>query len=563
MSGSRIRKIAATCVALVLCGAVLSQAAGPREFLSGIWKKRPRVSETRMNPKKWFKKDRQEEAKPLDSTGRVKRDALSSIRQSLNNDPFRAGDPTRLQRLVTDSPTENHQRPAAVQPNRQLELDPSPLTNSQSPSPRRTADRSESRLQESFDSVLEARSARSSVAKQRPSEVEEREYSPAFEAMVQQLIADRKAGASPRRDRPIPNATLPPSVFDRADNGNAELVQESQRQAANNRRSAPQFESLELDNLGLAAQAPAPSMQINPGPLPGQNTNRSRVNQFTTTDRNRSNEYPVENEKQPQFANEWSQESVNELVNRSRREMQTGISEPDPRPNLQTVGRSNQQENNDNRLRLLGQDPPLVLSPQLPQEDHQYVNQRKRGQFQVAQDPPLDRTTNSRNQSSERSRNQSPTNDYKPMIITPRVMSNQAPKLSIPNNNQYRRLSYEESASNKQGIKQPAQEKQQPMMIPHAGQREAVRPDVRKTEAQNELAENALLASESPKAITMAPVNWDDAADIVAPTSASLPWLMMATIAASTAAIISFFIVRTRKVVMVASEPSNAASEAD
>jgi hypothetical protein len=484
MSGSRIRKTAAFCATLVLSFAVLSQAAGPREFISGIWDKRPKVSNSRLNPKRWIRRT----PKEIDATGHVKLGALNSIRDTLHNDPFRSSNSVPLQQLVDAAAEPETDAP----PHRKVIVRP--------------AGRKQSAADQKFEAVVERQTRE--FGQPTKSAVEERPYSPEFEALVQQVIADRENIQSEKQDRNRDDSI----------------------------RQALDFGSLDFDESALIADAPEPTMQINPGPMPGRTVIRLRQ-EYNQVRPNSRNVQP------PQFANEWSRGGVGDLIESSRREMQTGISEPDPPTNFQTVGQSQRQDDG-SHLQLLGKEPPLVLSPQLPRSGHRL-------------------SLNSQRQDSWR-----PVSNYRPMIITPRVTSNQAPKLSVPNNNQHRRMSYEESASSTADIVQqdaPQLKDHQPLMMLPNREAQYVNSDDHEEfvgiDAAGDSHENETKKESAPNSLPA--VNWDDSAEVVAPVSASLPWLMIANIAVCTAAIISFFIVRTHKFVSIRSNEANATGEAD
>lgn len=586
MNGSRIKKISATFFALTLCGAVLSQAAGPREFLFGIWDKRPRVSESRLNPKTWQKS----RANEVDVTRRVRLDPTSSVRETLHNDPFRFENSGRLRELVSASPPDDSNRRLKTQ----SQLNGERFGRAPSSAPRNIDGASRPVGPGSFD--LDHRESDQQVSQSLPENigqpsgnVEERDFSPAFEAMVQQVLADRRNGASGQTSRNSPQLSLPPSAFERTGRDvSRDGLSESGTSPRGLFEEESQLDKSETDNQAVrdrklvldppksggaefedsAVEAPQPIMQINPGPLPG--TAHLVRSNSTIQPRSRDADSPS-----PQFPNESSQQGVQDLIDSSRRELRTDISPRDNPSNLQPVAQI-QRATNDNRLRLLGQEPPLVLSPQLPRESHRYADPSQDApgtSFQPSQDFDKDWNRSriefdqAEAKTGGRNGSQSGVSDYQPMIITPRVTANQAPRLSVPNNAQYRRLSYEESASESptNAANHAQRNDDQPLlMIPNGQQKDGLANRANERAAVvDERPQAASQSTESNSSGTLGPVNWGDATDAVAVASSGLPWLMMAIIAVCSTAIISFLIVRTRKVVMVTSRATNATNEAD
>ena len=693
MSGSRIKKTTAMCLAFLLSGAVLSQAAGPSEFLSGIWKKRPQVSKTRLNPKNWKKK---EPAAP-DATGRVQVGAFKSIRENLENDPFRAEPSSPIRNLINNSPASNGvvaEQSDAASRDRQLNqrrqspsfgqptsIDRTVPTPNRRPAAgnrqriRTLAEQTEQDRRQDANAAVLRRKER--AAQQRQRDVETQDLTPGFDALVQEFLAERE-GRSSTQSTQRRQPDLPPSIFDEAaqtqqaakqpfDASNfyetdSNLATESQRQQGVLDRLARerQFADIERQRLAQDANsdtprdidAPRPTMQIKPGPLPGQengggfardkssdsvrpdavgrrladerlplqqrfdsqdnfddrhqeqpyewqNARRyedriaeQRGNSYTDNTRTRDGQ-PIADSRR--FTNEWSAQNLEDLL----REMQTDIRQPTDRSNLQTVSRSDErQHQSDSDLRLLGDQSPLVLSPQLPLDKHQYLNksnnqrERPRGAQAFDQDWNRDRENNRSNfrpqvpaQSTEQTERTRPETNRTPdtlpkrkqikMIITPRVTSNQAPQLAVPNNQQYRRMSYEEAASKSQRLEIPQQDGQPPfLMLPGEANRRPVGQPATQVQQPSSgplVRQQATPTSIEPKTQTadvntagsLGPVNWGDARDVITPASASLPWMMMATIAVCAAAIISFLVVRTRKVGIVATEAANAPGEAN
>lgn len=100
MKRFRNRKLicaAAVVLAIALGTSVFSEAAGPREFVSGLWKKRPalkKVTESKLNPRNWMSRysDRKDSSRVSDAGSKAGNSADgaadSSVRPDLYQDPF-------------------------------------------------------------------------------------------------------------------------------------------------------------------------------------------------------------------------------------------------------------------------------------------------------------------------------------------------------------------------------------------------------------------------------------------------------------------------------------------
>jgi len=130
--------VCASAAAASLGGGVLTQAAGPRELLSRMWEERPRasdVSESRLNPRTWFgDEDEQENAtagkgqKETDNSvrRRIVRPSGSSSRADLDRNPFEnEPSPVAVSNAGTAAPNVS-QGPAAVK-------QPAPSASAQAP----------------------------------------------------------------------------------------------------------------------------------------------------------------------------------------------------------------------------------------------------------------------------------------------------------------------------------------------------------------------------------------------------------------------------------------------
>lgn len=136
MKRLRFRKlICAAAIGLTLCAAtlgtsVLSEAAGPGEFVSGLWNKRPRlknVSESKLNPRNWGRRIVETPVRSVrnlipgsETVGdRADGQALESTRPDLYEDPFavpgpESGPPMPAQKSSREPAPSPRQRREAV-----------------------------------------------------------------------------------------------------------------------------------------------------------------------------------------------------------------------------------------------------------------------------------------------------------------------------------------------------------------------------------------------------------------------------------------------------------------
>lgn len=392
MKRFRNRKLicaAAVVLAIALGTTVLTEAAGPREFVSGLWKKRPtvkKVSESRLNPRNWMTRfsDRATGSSHVnDRVGGVTVSgndgtANTSVRPDLYQDPFAVSE--------TVSDTEDAGLSVAQK---------SSPTAAPSPRQRREASR-----QSTIPERRERENATRNVARRDGT------------GSSAPVLPDGLQGES---DRSEPIDGGPVSAFLRPDSGN---------------QFAPGFDSefqRVVESVIRETDSPRPETKPSTRVMSGAGDVRG----------------PVLAPQLPDHATGDNQETllsgndVGQLIDRSRRNMATTLAVPTERQESPQIHSHPGQPQRpvsltDGTAPLLGGGHPAMLVPTSEGDSASSTSRRLQHQ------PDLRHEFSTGHSVPQRAEQLSPFGGP----VRPRVVSNGAPTHSVPNNPRHERISY-------------------------------------------------------------------------------------------------------------------------